>query len=76
MIPYGTTLFGPEYWAPFYRFIPDSNPDPNRLFWFRIGSGSGQKFGSGSDPQSLSERLYGVTIMKIQAIENLTLEHL
>ncbi len=42
--------FGLKIKAPFYRFFsnpvfdPDLNPDPKRLFWFRIGSGSGQKF--------------------------------
>jgi hypothetical protein len=29
---------------------PDSNLDPKRLFWFRIGSGSGQKFRILPDP--------------------------
>ncbi len=44
-----TTLFWPEYKAPFYKFIsdlvsdPDSNADPTRLFQFRIEFGSGQK---------------------------------
>jgi hypothetical protein len=60
VLSYETTLFWPEYKAPVYRFIsdpdsdsnpvsdPDSNPDPKRLFRFRIRPKVSDPYGSGS----------------------------
>ncbi len=61
VLSYETTLFWPDYKAPFYRYIsdpdsnpvsdPDSNPDPKRLFRFRIGSGQKIRILPDPDPQ-------------------------